>query len=131
MINPSEIRTGNYVLHNSELLQIESCANGKVNVYAGYYGEVPHIHGIDCGSIDPIPLTAEWLEKFGFSYSKTFKCYSKDYELLFISEGQQLWLCEQDNGLLSKIGKPFNYVHQLQNLYLDLTGEELTIKDNT
>lgn len=56
----------------------------------------------------PIPLTEEWLEKF---------------DLVYVDLGQFIRIYGHDF-LLSKI----KYVHQLQNLYFALTGEELTIK---
>jgi hypothetical protein len=83
----------------------------------------------DTRFIDPIPITPEWLGRLGFKYSKTFKCYSIDFELLFYSEGGEYWLCDQDAGKLQKIGKPFKHVHQLQNIYFALTGEELQLKE--
>ncbi len=54
----------------------------------------------------PIPLTEEWLVKFE----------QKDLDL-FILEIEVNWNIK------------IKYVHQLQNLYFALTGEELTIKE--
>lgn len=81
---------------------------------------------------DGVPITDEWLNKFGFEQEmgqmfieyrhgeeEGFKLASRaDYEtwLYFYPEG----------GLKLNI----QYVHQLQNLYFALTGEELTIKNH-
>ena len=74
----------------------------------------------------PIPLTEEWLLKFGFE-----------------KIGGYLWDCKKlgENRFLNNPFSPthfevrgfipkshIQYVHQLQNLYFALTGEELTIK---
>lgn len=73
----------------------------------------------------PIPLTEEWLLKFGFEWSIFHQAFHKDN---FVFD-----LNEFDVGIYSmttfKRGHVLNqrieYVHQLQNLYFALTGEEL------
>jgi hypothetical protein len=83
--------------------------------------------------LKPIPLTEEWLFKFGFhlrdGFSNTFKLnvekhqydcaqitYSEKEGLLRFSNGE-----EKGTTLIPHI----KYVHQLQNLYFALTGKEL------
>ena len=73
----------------------------------------------------PIPLTEEWLVKFGFFEIKP---------LVLIKRG----LLFRDNiknpcsELTLEVGNGFRvtvqYLHQLQNLYFAITGEELEIK---
>jgi hypothetical protein len=77
----------------------------------------------------PIPLTEEWLLKFKFGlypWGYVFYINEEFGVLIRISRKPELsfWL-EVGNGLRSYI----KYVHQLQNLYFALTGEELTRKD--
>lgn len=72
---------------------------------------------------EPILLTEEWLIKFGFE-----------------TDGITFWKSKADIGhfkdcfayipcgLASQRRTEIKYVHQLQNLYFALTGEELTIK---
>lgn len=78
----------------------------------------------------PIPLTEEWLLKFGFEINRQSKeenniwrCYSEEgfFEIEQIGDGFFL----DDNACY---GTELNYVHQLQNLYFALIGEELTFK---
>jgi len=78
--------------------------------------------------VSPIPLTEEWLLKFGFKQSGYFTFLGDKYlrfkigrmgaytidKKEFIFEVNEHDLCE------------IQYVHQLQNLYFALTGEELT-----
>lgn len=82
----------------------------------------------DINSCKPIPLTEEWLLKFGFKnhLDTIWIHWSKESGLFEIStrlpQGSYgLWI----NGTMGC----FEYVHQLQNLFFALTGEELTIKD--
>jgi len=75
---------------------------------------------------DPIPLTEEWLLKFGFGGKDPFTyLHIKTNELEFHWGNNNLNVISYDLGA----GITFNvqYIHQLQNLYFALTGEELTI----
>lgn len=78
------------------------------------------------GLINPIALTKEWLIKFGF--------YKEFESGLFIIPSSTLKLdyYDSDEGYMAVVFgndlKLIKYVHQLQNLYFALTGEELTLK---
>ena len=72
----------------------------------------------------PIPLTEEWLLKFGFEKTEwdNFNSYrliigNNDYAIVLYSDGN----CEVGDIITCKI----EYVHQLQNLHFALTGMEL------
>ncbi len=84
---------------------------GIVCKVSGYHNDdYLHTNGVTApvASFQPIELTEEWLLKMGFTKSKD--SFNAFYLELF------------DDVLNIK------YVHQLQNLYHALTGEELTIK---
>ena len=69
---------------------------------------------------DPIPLTEEWLLKFGFVLNP----YEDRYE-----KGTIHIECDKTKGatyLWVENMPHIKYAHQLQNLYFALTGEELT-----
>jgi hypothetical protein len=77
----------------------------------------------------PIPLTEEWLLKFGFEKTMSWT-YVKDLvgklKLVYYL-GEKGWSI----GFKSYSDFPnLKYVHQLQNLYFALTGEELTYGGN-
>lgn len=76
----------------------------------------------------PIPLTEEWMVRFGFKDNEyTFDLHSGRKTITFnwssriISTGYR-------SGLYCKKYRHIQYVHQLQNLYFALSGEELTFK---
>jgi hypothetical protein len=79
----------------------------------------------------PIPLTEEWLMKFGFENISdgNYNQWQKDtpgkptIELIrrYSREHFEVYSYKQ-------LGIDTLYVHQLQNLYFSLTGEELTVK---
>jgi hypothetical protein len=107
----SELRIGNYV---------EFCS---VGIPTGNTGQV---EGGTIASFEecyirllPVPLTEEWLLKFGFERRNNwFRKGDFSYEdnKIYLSFGCH---CEGPEETDIK------YVHQLQNLYFALTGEEL------
>ena len=86
--------------------------------------EINHYHS-------PIPLTEEWLLKFGLDYTS-----EKDYYYLAFTIKDLLFeTASSMDGFTYNLscGNQINikHVHQLQNLYFALTGEELTINEVT
>jgi hypothetical protein len=81
--------------------------------------------------ISGIPLTEEWLLKFGFHYSEKgfyWKNWGTNgFQTLDYDTGYKRFRFE----LGQYYYKVLDYVHQLQNLYYALTGEELTSSDLT
>lgn len=123
-MNHRELRIGNFV-------NIKHC-EGYQNVYSinptigGYYT----VNGF--ADVSGIPLTPEWLERFGWIWNEECGSYEKfpngDVRLnLSFREVSQSYTMF-NHVLKATIAERIWYVHQLQNLYFALTGEELTIK---
>jgi hypothetical protein len=79
-------------------------------------------------AFEPIPLTEEWLLKFGFEYRKEILFdgwYSK------LINYNSIRIFKDENGFFKYYSAItyIHHVHQLQNLYHALTGEELTLKN--
>lgn len=127
----NELRIGNYVYFKH--CDYDGSTPRKIN-----YTLNPNLVGlerisvnrIEYNNIDAIPLTEEWLLKFGFKkatenfYSiKTKKRFS-NLEINLKSKRAIIF------GLGSYKDIIFTeYVHQLQNLYFALTGEELILNE--
>jgi hypothetical protein len=79
---------------------------------------------------DPIPLTEEWLLKFGFEMINSspinYKIYSLKDITFYVIKDSNIEL--YDKIVYSEQYKHIESVHQLQNLYFALYGEELNIK---
>lgn len=133
-ISASELRIGNYVFdkfRNREVLVwgIESNHDRIVVNYANGSG----IYTVDLKDIEPIPLTEEWLLKFGFdkeiidsNYIRKVYYHIEDFEVEF--HGKRLCLRVESQSSVRYFAHHTLYVHQLQNLYFALTGEELQLK---
>lgn len=117
----NEIRLGNlFKCYNFDL------TIGSIN--KEYVGHITNEGGFLITDLEPIPLTEEWLVKFGFYESETNGEYWLP-KLAFIKKNEYGFFVYKIRKGLTEISK-FQYVHQLQNLYFALTGEELTLKEN-
>lgn len=128
----SELRIGNYVLdHNDNIIRIE-----KVNAQIDMSGAWPTIafNGVYyyVSYCKPIPLTEEWLRKFGFVIEKKWESKAGSDFLQHNKEvvvslshhyGNHIYLNSNEHNLRYMI----EYVHELQNIYYILIGEKLDI----
>jgi hypothetical protein len=137
----NELRIGNYVNNMGVMIKFDEadwdCIVSKA------FSQNP------MERYEPIPLTDNWLLKFGFessivtypndgsvySYTKNYlpnDIYTDCY-LNFLSNSRDATLRLWNNKKLNEVSFSCpicmcQNVHQLQNLYFALTGQELTIK---
>ncbi|SRR5579862_2711241 len=142
MINPRELRMGNWLYFKTapkgifEFHQVVSTEPAVVRInnlpfesserQQNFPGYVEYNH------IDPIPLTSVILEALGFKVNGVSFNYSQSsdhqHTIITYSKGWFM-LVYYSSGEFSFMGwQKFRYVHNLQNLYYELTGEELEIK---
>lgn len=120
-ISINELRVGNYV----------SISNNIVIFDSGDFADAYYNHnGISdyMDYIKPIQLTEDWLVKFGFEKPKFCGFYQSDY---IVELNDRFVINDRKDGFFY-VDAPnlcIESVHQLQNLYFALTGEELTIKN--
>jgi hypothetical protein len=74
---------------------------------------------------EPIKITEEWLLKLGFEYNDNIGIYQNGGFDVDIEDDVYCHFYMNDYGDWYKY---IEYVHQLQNLYFALTGEELTVE---
>jgi hypothetical protein len=72
---------------------------------------------------NPIPLSEEWLKKFGFSKTEEYDKNVYRLKNVVIIEGDIII----GGDVFYYFRVRLDYVHKLQNLYFALTGTELTI----
>ncbi len=117
----NEMRVGNYYDHNGEVKQVTP--NTILEVWEA-----------ERDWCKPIPLSEEVLIRCGFEKNKNEDRSDCFY---FISVGVSQLHINPDNGVawIFRGDNIFNnptlieYLHQLQNLYFALTGEEIVLKD--
>lgn len=129
MIKATDLRLGNKVLVNGQICTVNNLFPNNIRV-----AELSVLHQINHESLyEPVPLTPEILEQCGFVKSEY-----KDFDHPVL---KCRWVSKTIVGTnikpflrfdsMTKLDKPSTdvyYVHQLQNLYYSLTGQELEIK---
>jgi len=126
-MNGQELRLGNFISHN------------HLGETVSRVTQISHL-GICCADIDkatkwdlgngdffPIPLTDEWLIRFGFEplENSLFNIHHRGAFRLYRYDGWNFVYRQADDTNNKNV--PIEYVHQLQNLYFTLTGTELTL----
>jgi hypothetical protein len=121
-----ELRIGNYLELLGKIVKVEGISNlpARKEMYwiaCNAFEDTKIIH------FKPIELNKEWFFKFGYNDVNKPSHFVKDE--MSIDE-HRFWNC---NGMFidDRNGVRIKYVHQLQNLYFVLYGEELIIKNPT
>ena len=144
-MNAQELRIGNYFypinregkvhlpheipfkIFTIEPFKVTACQVNK------NFAQVKKMCEFDIKNVSEIPLTEEWLIKLGFEkYKGVFRIKLKDDQYLrcaFCTIYLSMAIDEYDQiGGRGTVGlNSIQYVHQLQNIYYSLTGQELTI----
>lgn len=133
MIYVKELRIDNFVMCKNEI-----CRINMIN-----RGDVVEVSTIDSDSIKecfveeilsdriyPIPLTEELLLKCGFieirsdSKGYIYNINGVNFIRCFFDTPSFFVETKEENQLFDK---PIDFLHQLQNIYFDLTGKELEV----
>ena len=124
-MKPNEVRIGNWVNTIEGPVQIKAISQEGLMRTSKMLGD--HLE-----LAEPIPLTELWLEKFGFkSIGLNGQVFEHNKRMgdgnRFVIETDCITLYPKIN-FDSCCWSDFKYVHQLQNLFFALTGEELNIE---
>ncbi len=122
----NELRIGNLVkwYDVSKVLELHSEKNKFDNVYIECEES---FEWTEYNKLEPIPLTEEWLLKFGFliieingKFEATLPNFR--YNIYWNKYTDGFLFCDGETVLIN-----FNYVHELQNLVFVLGQRELTV----
>lgn len=120
-----DFRIGNWVIVWKSTLEIDEINLDGINCCEGFSDGVNYKH------IKPIILTKKWYEKLGFINSENengdYNFQLKNVALVKSKNGCIVWFSRDSDDYFQSI-MSVKYVHQLQNLYFALTGEELEAK---
>lgn len=141
MINPNELRRGNLFADLSgKTHQVkgihEDCIvieyfSAVISDFTpggkGDFSDVWPTKSISFEDAAPIPITAEMLEKCGFDNRHERKNIDPQIELVYNTKIQIMEIWDRQDWEHSCVDIPCKYLHQLQNLFYCLTGQELEV----
>jgi hypothetical protein len=113
MILASDLRIGNWVYFSNEYDLVSGVFENSVVIKYRSYSPVL------INSIKEIEFTNEWLDRFGFEKRDNSNWWHKGNFTYWQDQNTWYWRMEPIHPDLTM------YVHQIQNLYHALTGEEL------
>jgi hypothetical protein len=132
MINAGELRLGNLLLHKY---------NGKISMVTCGYSHFELLGKGDTASFFPVLLKPELLSKCGFTENKDYPLAPQSREFILVlpvigSNKNEIYGYVKNNGecfVRATVNgaiacNNFFHLHQLQNLYFSMTGQELEIK---
>lgn len=113
----SELRVGSLVDYEGAVHTVYEIQTNLCRSYRNKNNAEMYLHGYS--EIKPIPLTEEWLTKLGFDGCNWIDAGALGFQYLPYEKCVTLIYSES-------VSVPnIQFVHQLQNLYFALTGEEL------
>jgi hypothetical protein len=115
-----ELRLGNWVNPN---FPMQVTCIYKDEILCDFEGNEGDMWEFDPKDLNGIPLTEEWLKKFGFEKDGPHWYWFSTKDR-FTDIGYS-YSIEEEVIEFHDLKVPIKYVHQLQNLYFALTGKEL------
>lgn len=123
----NELRIGNYLKYFDTIIEIDSIRKDNTYYIGGFKNHAKYYNDID--AYKPIPLTEKWLLDFGFTKVNEYLYTNDNYRIEPFVLNSVNWAfrvitSKTESYMIASI----KHVHQLQNLYFALTGEELIFK---
>ena len=133
-LKASELRIGNWIQDSNakgrscRVLRLNSGSEFPIT----YHYEKAFEYSPRLGEgLEGIPISEEWLVKFGFEKSGSIYYSKLEFTVYFDSIHELAVTIEVKDVDYQIYLKTIQFVHQLQNLYIALTSEELQLKPQT
>ena len=147
MINPQELRIGNYVEYMGEIKPIICIDSEYDAANKSYKGSViipinatdVSVRCVQCIDLTPIPITPYCLDTLGFKEeTHLYPIKNVHKEIIRLYKMGAIWIYFTNDNLHSVCTSSgstehshIKYVHQLQNLYHAHKNKDLTFKTTT
>ncbi len=140
MIDPKELRIGNWINANSSGRDVQLSVIDQNETISVLSAKGNSVGRFELSEFSPIPITHEWLERFGFEKTTIetgmpsgrateYKIKVVDRKTLLVVwfDPLEIEICQYFSEQTILFDHIKN-VHQLQNLYFAITGTELEKK---
>ena len=129
MIQIEELRIGNFLQNKNLKAPVQVGTINSDKTIKLDYGLCKNIYTdrMTLLSFQGVPLTEEWLKKFGFFIVETNKCVEAfkenfRYSIQQVDNSNQWFWCDGETVITN-----LEFVHELQNLYFCLTRNDLLL----
>lgn len=136
-MTPQELRTGNLVYLIDEIAEVQQVdKNGHIVLRRD--GCIAEGEDLSSGHVQPIPITEGWLLELGFICVDEV---NRGFTKVMNEHLKEKFYCSPVDGVCALVSELITYqdfilnnrrvkaVHELQNLWKEITGEELQIKE--
>lgn len=118
----SELRIGFYYMYNGSVFEMDRTTLSRILILGDEY------------EYEPIPLTEEWLIKFGFKFdvNKGGEYEGQKFEdrpLWYLKRPDDSRFCVYLDLKTCYVSIPCEFVHELQNAFFTVERKELTINE--
>jgi hypothetical protein len=128
-LTAQQLRIGNLIQKDYEgVMEVVNINSERLEYIDAKKPNYRAIGRFELAFVEPIPLTEEWLLKFGFEKKENKQYWFKDDSMLRFALLDGCLHCsigDDENGIL--YNKLYS-VHQFQNLFYAVNNTELTIK---
>lgn len=123
----NELRIGNLLMYNSPVSLTSEMIELNIYHLSDILGETVLSCSDRKNAYEPIPISEEWLLNFGFDFQEPYHWFHNKIQPIFITKS----FLESDTFLVkTTFGDKLTslkFVHDLQNFYFSITGEELEL----
>ena len=122
-MKPQELKIGNLVCYNGEVVKVEQVTKRKI----GYHTKPneTRLNYLMLCEIEPIPITEELLLKCGFD-EPCDGVYKYNYGVFEVTKEREKWWVTWNDG--ADFWFEIKHLHQLQNAYYLAIGKDFEIK---
>lgn len=130
----TELRIGNYVQHNDEIIKVEQITKRKIGYHKN--GDKSCMHYLKYSEIKPIEITDKMLLDNGFKYvgehsfdlRRCFLRYGEECIIIYCTPNYTDYRMTIRKGNIEFSEIPCLYIQELQNAYYMAYNKELELK---
>lgn len=124
----TELKIGNYVQHNDEIIKVEQITKRKIGYHKN--GDKSRMHYLKYSEIKPIEITEDILIRLGFeeTFDDTYPEILRYDKIKVIKFDERLLVNIFNNCIDCHFSDRIKYIHELQNAYYAINNKELHLQ---
>lgn len=131
MIDTRDLRIGSLIKYDNRVCTVEILSRTRLSIKYQYDGTTVTAFNAHFDDVDGIKITDEWIERLGLEkddYYDYFRWLTSNYQVAVETSPSGAGFSVLDEYSDYEFVRNIEYIHQLQNLIYDFTGQELTME---